>query len=488
MTPLAIDPAAAGPASFGNAAVGPTPGFDQALSIAGAPPLVASAPPLPVVVPSVASSTTAALVLPLLTAASIPVARQAAAPRPLARVQASFDVIEPVVPSPPPLAAPAPVEPAAAAIILQASAPPSRLAGAEPGPSNLAIAPRPVANDTPSLPTPAPILSSSATKSSVSTEVRSEPEAESDAVSDEVVALPILPVPMAPPPQPISATFTPELPPPSFAPRTVAAVQTVASGPAAADEIIGEAPDQPSSAAFGAPVTAGTTPAQADQANARVAPSDRPRIASKPRREGMAATASADASVSGHSTARAGAVAGPASPPPSASPFTLASAGDAPAPTPVLGEARALAQPGRIGHDTAIAIVRHVGAGGGGVLTVRLDPEHMGRVEVRLGFDDSGTLRAVMTADSPAALDLLRRDQADLTRALTDAGVSADARSFTFDSRGDSRGDGRSGGDTSRQRPSSPAGRLDTFDPASAAAPARPHPSRLALGRVDVTA
>ena len=88
-----------------------------------------------------------------------------------------------------------------------------------------------------------------------------------------------------------------------------------------------------------------------------------------------------------------------------------------------------------------VEIARRVSAGRDEV-TIRLNPVEMGRIEVRMSFDDSGSLRAVVAAESPVALDMLRRDAADLTRALTDAGIRSDGQSFRFDSR--SGGDGQS--------------------------------------------
>lgn len=99
------------------------------------------------------------------------------------------------------------------------------------------------------------------------------------------------------------------------------------------------------------------------------------------------------------------------------------------------------AQSGRIGHEMGVHIARRV-IDGSSELTVRLNPAEMGRVEVRIAFDDAGTLRATVAAERPAALDLLRRDSADLGRALNDAGVRADGQSFRFDTRAGT-GDGQ---------------------------------------------
>lgn len=99
----------------------------------------------------------------------------------------------------------------------------------------------------------------------------------------------------------------------------------------------------------------------------------------------------------------------------------------------------------RFGEDLGIAIARHAARGpdaSAETLTVRLDPPEHGRIEVSLQFEDGGPLRIVMTASQSATLDLLRRDSADLSRALSQAGVSTDAQSFSF---GSQSGEGQQG-------------------------------------------
>ncbi|MBJ6122064.1 flagellar hook-length control protein FliK [Sphingomonas mollis] len=124
---------------------------------------------------------------------------------------------------------------------------------------------------------------------------------------------------------------------------------------------------------------------------------------------------------------------------------TAAPAPTAAAPAPP-AEPRVAAQPGRMGQEMGVAIARHAATGGGEAMTVRLDPVEFGRIEVTLSFDDSGTIRAVVAAESPAALDLLRRDSADLGRSLAEAGIRSDAQSFRFDTRqGSADGSGQGG-------------------------------------------
>jgi len=145
-------------------------------------------------------------------------------------------------------------------------------------------------------------------------------------------------------------------------------------------------------------------------------------------------------------------------------PFTLASADRAPAETPLVnGQGLALlsadplahkpathntnvamtaatnmppvvtAHPGQIGHELGVEIARRISAGGD-ELQVRLNPADLGRIEVRMTFDERGGLRAVIAAASPVALDMLRRDSADLSRSLNDAGVRSDAQALQFQS------------------------------------------------------
>lgn len=91
------------------------------------------------------------------------------------------------------------------------------------------------------------------------------------------------------------------------------------------------------------------------------------------------------------------------------------------------------AQPGRIGTDIGVEIARALN-GDREDLLIRLEPRELGRIDVRLSFERDGILRAVMSAENPAALEMLRRDSADLSRALQDAGVRSDGETLNFNS------------------------------------------------------
>ena len=145
------------------------------------------------------------------------------------------------------------------------------------------------------------------------------------------------------------------------------------------------------------------------------------------------------------------------------------------------------AQPGRFGTEMGVAIAHHAVAGKPETITVRLDPKDLGRIEVRLSFDDAGTLRAVVTADTPGALEMLRRESGDLGRALADAGLRSDAQSLRFDTRtpgGNDPGQRQPGADP--RQPQARQRRADTEYQGFAETPIY-RPLRTS-GRVDLTA
>ncbi|MFK4873433.1 flagellar hook-length control protein FliK [Novosphingobium sp. ZW T3_23] len=122
----------------------------------------------------------------------------------------------------------------------------------------------------------------------------------------------------------------------------------------------------------------------------------------------------------------------------------------APAPQTAAQSATVSVQEGQFGNDIGVEIARALDKGSDDLL-IRLDPRHMGRIDVRLSFDHDGVLRAVVSADSASSLDMLRRESTDLGRALADAGVRSDGQSLRFDSRSGGQGGGRWQGDQNSQ-------------------------------------
>jgi flagellar hook-length control protein FliK len=71
-------------------------------------------------------------------------------------------------------------------------------------------------------------------------------------------------------------------------------------------------------------------------------------------------------------------------------------------------------------------------ADGGQQMTVRLHPADLGMVQVRIAQMASGMTQIDITADNPATLLALQRDQPQLHRTLDDAGMAAAGRTVTF--------------------------------------------------------
>lgn len=72
-------------------------------------------------------------------------------------------------------------------------------------------------------------------------------------------------------------------------------------------------------------------------------------------------------------------------------------------------------------------------------ITIQIVPHDLGRIEIKLDFDRSGTINTVIAADRPQTLELLRRDAGGLERALQDAGFKTDGSSLSFNLQGDQR-------------------------------------------------
>jgi flagellar hook-length control protein FliK len=227
----------------------------------------------------------------------------------------------------------------------------------------------------------------------------------------------------APAPLPIPAQTAPPASTPPASPMAV--VVNVEAAPApAAQELAPEGASKPASPAAAEPVNHGhagaATPAATD-ALVDPLPGDA-EPAPEPRLSTPLFTQTLEAATARHA----------------ASPYASAP------------EAAVSVREGRFGADIGVTIARALDAGPDGKredLLIRLDPRHMGRVEVRMSFEHDGVLRAVVSADSPAALDMLRRESADLGRALADAGVRSDGQSLRFD------GGGAGGGQRQGARP-----------------------------------
>ncbi len=122
-------------------------------------------------------------------------------------------------------------------------------------------------------------------------------------------------------------------------------------------------------------------------------------------------------------------------------------------PTAMASRAEATAQ-GRPGATSGTAVdqvaVKLAGtaAGGGDRVTIRLNPEELGKVDVKLELGRDGLVRATISAEKPETLDMLQRDSRALEKALQEAGLKTDQGSLSFDLRG---GNGQPQGNEGRE-------------------------------------
>jgi len=81
--------------------------------------------------------------------------------------------------------------------------------------------------------------------------------------------------------------------------------------------------------------------------------------------------------------------------------------------------------------QVAFEVVRQFEAGNT-KFQIRLDPADLGRIDVKLDLDKSGTVNAHMVVERPETLDLMMRDQRALQQALQQAGLDTSKTSLEF--------------------------------------------------------
>lgn len=84
-----------------------------------------------------------------------------------------------------------------------------------------------------------------------------------------------------------------------------------------------------------------------------------------------------------------------------------------------------------------------VAIGGAGRITVTLEPGELGRVEISVERNGDAP-QVVILAERPETLALLQRDQRDIDRALTQAGLQSEGRALSFGLSGGDAGSGQS--------------------------------------------
>ena len=83
-------------------------------------------------------------------------------------------------------------------------------------------------------------------------------------------------------------------------------------------------------------------------------------------------------------------------------------------------------------QQLAPALVQLTHAGGGGQLTLQLNPGELGRVHIQIDRAADGSASVHVTADRPETLQLLVADQAQLHHALDSAGLPQDGRTLSL--------------------------------------------------------
>lgn len=97
-------------------------------------------------------------------------------------------------------------------------------------------------------------------------------------------------------------------------------------------------------------------------------------------------------------------------------------------------------RPGQPLGDQLRVHIRQAVSDGNDQISIRLMPEHLGRIEVAIDMGADGNAQVRVLADKAETFDLLQRDARGLERALADAGIKADSGSLQFQLRGEGQG------------------------------------------------
>ena len=115
---------------------------------------------------------------------------------------------------------------------------------------------------------------------------------------------------------------------------------------------------------------------------------------------------------------------------------------------------------------------------------IRLDPEDLGRIDVRLDFGAEGGVKAELVIDRAETLNLLQRDARSLDRALEQAGLKPSDQGVSFLLR-DPSSQGQNGRE-GRSRDDDRAGHPDTLRAEDAESPRAAPLRRLWSGAVGI--
>lgn len=121
--------------------------------------------------------------------------------------------------------------------------------------------------------------------------------------------------------------------------------------------------------------------------------------------------------------------------------------------TPVLHPSRGLAHTPQGVPDQITVNIQRAVKDGKDHFSIRLNPEDLGRIDIRLEIAQDGRLQATIAVEKAQTLELLQRDQRSLENALNNAGLKADSDSLNFSLHGDGKPfAGENGQDGSNRR------------------------------------
>lgn len=83
-------------------------------------------------------------------------------------------------------------------------------------------------------------------------------------------------------------------------------------------------------------------------------------------------------------------------------------------------------------HEQMALGIQRSARDGGGRITLQLSPTELGRIHLKLDIDEEKNVRASVSVERPATLELLQRDTKALERALQDAGLKMDQNDLSF--------------------------------------------------------
>lgn len=112
------------------------------------------------------------------------------------------------------------------------------------------------------------------------------------------------------------------------------------------------------------------------------------------------------------------------------------------APNPAASASRPPPVPAHVVADQVAVNIQKGISQGQDRITVQLRPQELGKVEIKMEMTHDGKMTAVVSAERPETLDMLRQDSRSLVQALNDAGMQADENSLSFSLQGENAGDG----------------------------------------------